>query len=1430
MGFSSIGQITANFEADTLQFCPPYLVQFKDLSVGSGIIYRKWIFGPNNIAQGNNKNPSASYVSSGNYNVTLIISNGVDTTTVTKLNYIKVFKNPKPVITSNSNLAGCAPLSVNFSENSIVGDAPINQYTWTFGDNSAPSNIQNPSHKYTQSGFFNVGLQVTDTNGCKGSVDSINMVEVYPKPNVAFSTTNIPHNCQTPLIVNFLNNTSGGTGNTYWWNFGNGQTSNQANPSTTYNNSGSFDVTLVATSNNGCKDTLIEPNFASATTTKADFSFPLDTICKGQTFQFNNQSVGGSQTIWNFGDGSPTSTKWEPSHAYVNSGVYNVQLITYSSVTCRDTITKPIYVIEYSSMFSMDKTSGCETPFKVQFTPDSSLLQNSNLSFYWEFGPNGANSQSSTPTYNYLNYGTFSPTLKVKSTYGRESEITLDSAIRIFEIIPAIDAPDRAGCLPLTVQFNDVSTPQDSILYRYWDFGDTAFYGPQNLSKFYNKVGVFDVFLTVGTKDSCEYVTKVEVQVGTKQTANFEIDTNLACASDSLNVLNLSTDTSLITEYQWDFGDGQSSNLFEPKIIFKDTGLMNISLIVNFNGCKDTIVKQQARRVLGPVAGFTYSVDCKNPFDIQLNGNILGGDSIFWDYGDLGKGDTNIVSPFHTFNVATDYLTKLYVKDSQNGCDYSFENTVMVRNLIAAFDRSDSLVCTPTDVKFDAIPSQDESPGSYTWLIDTAKVFSSGPWLTNTFTLKGYYPIYLIVSDDNKCKDTATAWVHAFHPEPNFSVDTFQGCVKFNPQFFDKTKTDTNLISWQWNFGNSSSSSLQNPKGFYNPNNTKWFDVSLTVTDTFGCTNSVTKKEFIRAIRPPYLLFTDPFLCTKEQSIFENSSHQPGHSYLWDFGNGSTSTANPATTQYNVGGIYDLTVFVTDSFGCADTIERKNYIQVQQKPVAQFFASPQDTSCYPAIVQFSDSTNHPNTSFSVWKFGDGSSPVQTTSNVVFNNYTRPGKYDVELFVQTSFGCKDTLNIENFITIKGPFAKINLPDDTVCAGDEVKFLLDSAQGIFETRWDFGDGNDTTIFGNVDSSFHTYLFDGRLVVRAFMVDTALKCPKFLEDTILIHKTVSNFTADNLSGCVPLKINTTENSSGADQFIWSFSGSQKFGKSASYDFTVAGDFNATLISIDSLTQCADTITKVVVVYPLPEVRTSNKHFLCLGDSVQIFARGGQEFSWTPSVSLADDKNDTIWAKPTANTIYSVLVKDARKCENTGKVEVIVQGKPTFIMSNDTSVYAGENFDIKVSSDDSLIVIHSPSSGLFCPNCLTTQGKIFGTTTYNLIISDYLGCFMIDTNITITVVDEKYLFIPNAFSPNGDGINDQFTFIADGFKRLVNFQIYDRWGAKVFETDDLTKPWDGKVNGEVILNTQMYTYLIILETYRGENVTKKGIICLVK
>lgn len=1426
---NSFAQLTADFEADSLAFCPPYTVQFHDKSIGSGIIARKWVFGPNNIAQGNNKNPVASYVSSGLYNVTLKVYTATDSAKTTKSSYITVYKNPKPQFSTSTPLKDCPPLKVSFTDQTSLGDAPIASYTWTFGDNSAPSNSQNPTHTYTQPGIFNVGLAVVDTNGCKGAFDSTGLVEVFVTPKAAFSTVSIPHHCLTPLTVNFINQTTGPSGTTFAWDLGNGTTSTVKDPTETYQNPGSFNVTLIATSPNGCTDTLTKNNFVSATTTMANFTLPSDTVCVGESFQVSNQSVGGNQVDWDFGDGT-TYTIWEPSHTYNATGVFTIQLIVAATASCRDTIQRQIHVIYLNPSFTVNKSFSCETPFTVKFTPDSNTLNTNGLSYYWESGEFGVSNQSPSPSFTYTKYGTFSPKMVVTSKYGCEAELTLDSAIHIFEIIPNIGSIDHKGCAPLAVNLEDLSTPKDSVYYRFWDFGDTTFYGGPNQSRVYTTPGDYTVYLTVGTRDSCEYITSIVVEVGIKQNALFTIDTNLACASDSLTITNLSTDTSLIDEYLWAFGDGQTSNIFDPRIAYKDTGFMDISLIVLYNGCPDTMIMQQARRVLGPVNIFNYTVDCSVPYDIQFNANVLGGDSIFWDFGDTLPNDTNTLNPIHTYYSSADYTVSLYSKNINNGCENEFKSTVKVRDVKAAFSISDSIGCLPFKVQFDASDSKDEKYGSYTWLIDTAKVFSSGPILNNTMTIKGYYPITLIVSDDNLCKDTAYSWMQIFDPEPDFAVDTFQGCVPFQPQFTDLTKTDTNLVFWNWDFWGGITLNSQNPQGNFTPNATKWYDVTYTVRDTFGCENSITRKSFLRAIKPPLLLFTDPFLCENEPTLLENMYHQQGNTYFFDFGNGDTSNQHPANYAYANAGKFDLLAIVTDSNGCVDSTKRFAYMDIQAKPNAQFFANPTDTSCYPAIVEFNDSTMHNFIASRIWNFGDGSTPITTTTNPIFKNYTRPGKYDVELIVETTYGCLDTLEKQDYISIDGPFAKMNILDDTVCTGQRAIFALDSAQGILETKWDFGDGLDTILPGNLDTSYHKFLFPGKLVVRAFMIDTALKCPKFLEDTILIHLTEAAFGLDKLQGCVPLTINSNNQSTGADKFKWQTQGVTRFGLNFNHTYQLASTQNVKLVALDSLTGCADSIDAEVVVFPLPDVRTTPQQTICIGDSIRITASGGISYRWSPSIGLSQTNEDTVMAGPTNFTKYQVTVTDKRNCVNTGFAEIEVVQKPKFTVVDDTSIYLGELANLWVNSSDSINALWTPSTGVFCPNCIETQTKPVQSITYTVYITDYNGCFTLDTNVTIEILNEQYLFIPNAFSPNGDGINDEFEMVIDGFKGLVNFQIFDRWGTMVFQTDQIGNFWDGTVNGSVVENSNLYNYQIILETYTGDNITKKGFVTIVK
>src|SRR5690606_28673700 len=137
------------------------------------------------------------------------------------------------------------------------------------------------------------------------------------------------------------------------------------------------------------------------------------------------------------------------------------------------------------------------------------------------------------------------------------------------------------------------------------------------------------------------------VLAGTKQVANFTIDTTIFCANDTNKFLNLSTDSSLINTYHWEFGDGQISSQFEPIHFFKDTGWLDISLRVGYNGCYDTLIKQDYVYVKGPIAEFSYVIDCDNPFVVPFQSIMKDVTRYYWDFGDLSPLDSQQINPIH---------------------------------------------------------------------------------------------------------------------------------------------------------------------------------------------------------------------------------------------------------------------------------------------------------------------------------------------------------------------------------------------------------------------------------------------------------------------------------------------------------------------------------------------------------------------------------------------------------------------------------------------------------------------------------------------------------------------------------------------------------------------------------------------------------------
>ena len=226
------GQLNADFNADVVEGCPPFIVNFSDTSSGT-ITQRKWTFGNGNQSIGNNKHVSATYTNPGYYTVKLVVSNGYDSSVVEKVQYIHVFEPPTVNFSQSSPLSGCAPLNVNFFDNSTPGDAPLTNWLWDFGDASSLGHQQNMSHVYQLPGSFDVTLQVMDTNGCDATFTKNQLVSTDPKPTAMFQVNGPVSACSPPLNISFVNNSFGIPPLSYHWDYTTG-TSTSASPNVNF--------------------------------------------------------------------------------------------------------------------------------------------------------------------------------------------------------------------------------------------------------------------------------------------------------------------------------------------------------------------------------------------------------------------------------------------------------------------------------------------------------------------------------------------------------------------------------------------------------------------------------------------------------------------------------------------------------------------------------------------------------------------------------------------------------------------------------------------------------------------------------------------------------------------------------------------------------------------------------------------------------------------------------------------------------------------------------------------------------------------------------------------------------------------------------------------------------------------------------------------
>ncbi len=202
-----------HFSADVTEGCAPLQVEFKDESTGGASSW-SWDMGD---GLSSDANPKWTFINPGTYTIKLTVNGSK---TITKQAYIKVYAQPVAQFTS-TNVTGCFPWPVKFTDQSTTATGTITKWEWDFGDGSPFSNEKNPEHTYNSIGNYHVVLRVTNSNGCDDTEPKINYVKISTGARADFELS-APQNCNPPTTVNFIDKSEGVGTLTYEWNFGDG--------------------------------------------------------------------------------------------------------------------------------------------------------------------------------------------------------------------------------------------------------------------------------------------------------------------------------------------------------------------------------------------------------------------------------------------------------------------------------------------------------------------------------------------------------------------------------------------------------------------------------------------------------------------------------------------------------------------------------------------------------------------------------------------------------------------------------------------------------------------------------------------------------------------------------------------------------------------------------------------------------------------------------------------------------------------------------------------------------------------------------------------------------------------------------------------------------------------------------------------------------
>lgn len=1314
------------------------------------------------------------------YKVSLVNIYGACSDTVTK----NITVNASPVVNGFvADLQGAcgAPVTVKFKDTTknAVSWAWDFNYNYYYNFNTA-STDQSTSHNFTDNGYYDIALKVTNAAGCSSIIARSISID---KPYATISASPNLYTVCTGSSISFSANSNIDI-QEYNWDFGDGGTSKEANPKHIFNKAGYTSVTLNYVNKNGCKDVAV---YSVNVTGKPKFDFSSNagtTICGNTPVYF---SVTGSNTegnyYWDFGDNSYYGNTQDNMHQYYYDSVYTVSLII-NNYGCSDTVTKKDYLKVLPPFPKISEIiNTCDgTRGLVTFKETS---QKTNK-WSWDFGDGNStnyNDVKSEVNNTYKKTGSYKVVLT--ATNGNCAVKDSVTAYVLLKQNPLLASDQTSVCTDaeLHTTLSNMETNPAPYYYYYYDYSvpkieyrdgssftgnwsttDGQWTNPFHLNFNYLDNNKKDLRVITNSyyfncPDTSNYIP-----VTTKgPEAGFDIPANEVCFKSPLSLKDTSKSNNgiPIVKWQWNYGDGKEETFTTGGTInhkYDAPGWYYVNLkVTDKDGCTNTTQSYNNVQLKGPKANFSVNPNPASP----------GTDIYFY----------NSTDNFDVNSYSTEYL----------------------------------------------------------WNFGDGTTATDNYYLSHQYAESGVDTVTLIATNkEAACSDTSVQYVHI--KNLNLSYTYTMSYVNPNsscpPVLASFTNTSVNTNSVKWDFGDGTTAdNLNYPSHTYE----KPGVYKVTIYGYFDDGKMDSSFDYITIKGPYAILKANKLFSCGADAVTLNAEVKNTTSFTWDFGDGTLLDISDtfAVHQYLTPGVYTPALIVKDALGCSSSFFLETPIVID----TLHFDMKNNPAviCDSAQVIFSlditsvarNQLQNPLTYY--WNFGTGNINDTASSETPSFVFTETKKYPVSLKAVSPYGC--IYETTDTIVVKPKSRGVISGPSEICENGYATFTATASINNDKLKW-------LWLFEGTNSSaqqnppVQQFAKPGNDTVRLIInndgcLDTSIK-------TVIVHANpVINISPENPRICVGASVQLTAHD--GNKFEWITAGNISDPLLADpFVFPAADAMYSVKVTNESGCENRDSV-KVSVVQKF-KVNLASESYACKGSNVQLEATGADVYHWLNGSGLSDTNISNPFAVADTETSYTVVGNDAYGCfADTAVTTVKVLPLPFVDAGADIVIPVGSVVELHTTnSNDVTDWEWQPSTYLNCSNCASPASTPRSDITYEVTVKTANNCIAKDSIKITLVCTSSTVNIPAGFTPNGDGLNDRFYVAGKGIKTVKHFVIFDRWGRTIFSknninANDYTTGWDGSYAGQP-LDPGTFVYIAEILCDTGDVFSYKGTVTLIR